>query len=751
MNDERLEELMAEFWSRRDAGESLSTAEFLKEHPEHAVALRPALVAMLGASAMLPAADLPSHIAGYEVKGRLGRGATGEVFLVVDAHGRQLALKRLLPHVGAVVRAQQRLQREAAVLRGLRHRNIVEVVDVGEDAAAGGTPFVVMERIDGSTLLAVITAAREQGREVAFARFLGPGDSWQRVARLMAALADALAAAHAAGVLHRDLKPGNVLLRADGTPVVVDFGLAADAGAATLTGTGDVLGTPHYMAPEQARGLTASAACDVYGLGAILHELLTLTPPRHGGDALQVLVAARTELPLSPRRVSREVPRELDLITRRAMAFRPGMRYANAGELAHALQLVADGGRPIGLTLGWPLRVEEFYRRRKSVLVGLLVAAVLAVVVWIGMDLRQAARADRLRAAMVDAAECHFDDDARGVEAAADVLDGEGEATLASWLRLGDDVATADPFVQALATGHRALAKDARGAMASFQRAVELRPDSPIPVAWLGIAAVRAKADVVAERELTSAVRSLPNCVRLRFELSRVLRQQKKTAVALTHMQHAVTLPRANAETWHELAKALSADQQQELALAAVEKAIAMSPGKSSLNILRTKSLILDRLKRYEEALPLLRSILDESPSKEAWMSYGGTLDYLHKFHEAAAAYRAALAIDKKHATALLYLAHLYSGSDGANCAKCKAFFEANPEMVDPALVDEYATALLGAQEGGFELAETVAEYVRRVGGGERFLAAIEERLRKDLPAEALGKLLRARKVLRPE
>src|SRR5687767_12939712 len=107
MNDERLEELLAEFWSRRDSGETLTPSAFLREHVEHAEALRPALQDLLGAAAMLPAGDLPTAIGGYLVEGRLGRGAAGEVFAVVDGEGRPLALKRLLPHVAAVVRAQQ--------------------------------------------------------------------------------------------------------------------------------------------------------------------------------------------------------------------------------------------------------------------------------------------------------------------------------------------------------------------------------------------------------------------------------------------------------------------------------------------------------------------------------------------------------------------------------------------------------------------------------------------------------------------
>ncbi|MGB3968034.1 MAG: serine/threonine-protein kinase, partial [Planctomycetota bacterium] len=351
---------------------------------------------MLATADLLPDAALPATIGGYRVRARLGRGATGEVFEVEDAGGRVLALKRLLPHAAAAQRANQRLQREAHVLRELRHRGIVAIADVGEDPATG-LPFLVMERIDGGTLAAWLERARREGREAAAAALPGEGTGWQKIARFAAALAEAIAKAHAAGVLHRDLKPGNVLLRQDGTPVVVDFGLAADAAAATLTATGEVLGTPNYMAPEQARGEPATAASDVYGIGAILYELVTGAPPRQGNDALQVLVQARHRLPATPRSLAPGVPRELDLIVRAAMAFRCKHRPARAADLAKALQLVAAGGRPIGLTLGWSQQVGEFTQRRRVPLLTAAMAVAVASVTWLGIDWWRTARAEELR------------------------------------------------------------------------------------------------------------------------------------------------------------------------------------------------------------------------------------------------------------------------------------------------------------------------------------------------------------------
>ncbi len=751
MTGGRIEDLLAEFWSRRDAGELLAPSEFLAEHPEQALELRPALLAMLGAEAMLPSAELPARIGGYEVQGRLGRGATGEVFAVVDAHGRRLALKRLLPHVGMVLRAQQRLQREAVVLRALQHRGIVEICDVGDDPGAGGVPFVVMERIDGGSLADAIAAARQQGHGAEIVGLAGEGNRWQRVARCVAGLAAAIAAAHQVGVLHRDLKPGNVLLRDDGTPVVVDFGLAADANAATLTGTGDILGTPHYMAPEQARGEAATVQSDVYGLGAILYELLTLQPPRRGSDPLQVLDLVRSVVPSAPRLLDPSVPRELDLITRRAMAFRPGLRYRSAAELGQALELVAMGGRPIGLTLGLRHRLDDAWRRRKRTLLGAAGVLVFAASTWAFVNLRTAAAAERLRDALITAAECHLDGDADGLARAAAVLAAEGKTTLANWM-LGAPAAVEpdDAFVRELAAGSRSLPNDGKAAMRAFERALALQPQSPIAAAWLGLAAVEADEVEAAERELSAAVRVLPSSVRLRVEYARVLRRQHKTHEAVDQLQHAVSLSRAAAGTWHELAKMRNYDGDSEGALAAVQTAIERNGG-PTLSMLRTKAVIFAGLQRYEEAAPILAEILRQAPTPNTWTSYGATLDKLHRLGDAAAAYRQALALDGKHVPALLNLVYLHAGSDREHCEQCRACFESHPELLDAQRADEYATSMLTAEEGDFATIERAARIVRGVGSGRLLLAGIDARLAEDLPAIALGRLMRARKALRAE
>jgi serine/threonine protein kinase len=212
-------------------------------------------------------AEMPS-VDGYEVLGELGRGANGVVYRARRIGLKRLtALKVLRGGAAADPREASRLRGEAMALARIGHPNIIQIYEVGE---TGGRPFLALEFAPGGSLEARLRGGPQPARDVA---------------ALLETLARAVHAAHRAGVVHRDLKPGNVLFAEDGTPKIVDFGLAKQLNADDAqTRTGDILGTPNYMAPEQARGRSAAAgpAADVYALGAILYELLTGRPPFEG-------------------------------------------------------------------------------------------------------------------------------------------------------------------------------------------------------------------------------------------------------------------------------------------------------------------------------------------------------------------------------------------------------------------------------------------------------------------------------------
>ncbi len=227
--------------------------------------------------------------------------------------------------------AAARFLAEAEAVARLQHPNVVQIHTIGE---ADGLPFFELEFLDGGSL----------DRRL-------DGTPWpaRRAAELVESLARGVAEAHRQGIVHRDLKPGNVLLAADGTPKVTDFGLAkslaADSG---LTRTDSIMGSPSYMAPEQAEGKTKDVGplADVYALGAILYELLTGGPPFRGTTALEIIDQVKNTEPVPPSRLVPGLPRDVETIALKCLQKEPGKRYESATALAEDLKRFIEG-RPI--------------------------------------------------------------------------------------------------------------------------------------------------------------------------------------------------------------------------------------------------------------------------------------------------------------------------------------------------------------------------------------------------------------------
>jgi serine/threonine-protein kinase len=257
----------------------------------------------------------------YRVERALGHGGMAAVYLAHDAElERPVAIKVLAEHLANDEAFRQRFVREARMAAKLSHPNVVHVYDQGDE---DGRPFIVMEYVEGVTL----------GDELKRNGPLTPA----RVVDLGLQICGGLEHAHSSGLVHRDVKPGNLLLRADGTVKIADFGIARAVQATKLTQIGSVLGTAAYLAPEQAAGEQVTAAADIYSLGCVLFELLTGRTP-YVFETLPELVFKQREEPITPIRELRpEVPVALEAAIMHCLARNPEYRPASAAELAQEL------------------------------------------------------------------------------------------------------------------------------------------------------------------------------------------------------------------------------------------------------------------------------------------------------------------------------------------------------------------------------------------------------------------------------
>jgi len=626
--------------------------------------------------------DHPQRFGSYELLGEIARGGQGVVYRARGAGGEVVALKLLLQ---ATPVDQARFEQEARTLARLEHPHLLRIVDAGR---VQETPYLGLEYVEGEDLRQFV-----RGRGV-------PSFAW--TVEILEAIAGAVAHCHQHGVVHRDIKPANILVeRGSGRPVLVDFGLIkrdpewqSMAGSGGLTATGEVVGTPSYMAPEQAVGGQVGPSSDVYSLGATLYWLLTGRPPFPGPTAYEVLQAVVNASVPDPTRLNPGAPAHLSALCRRAMAKSPEQRPPSAAAFAAAL----SGGRPASPR---PQREPgsgpgpEPGGRRRGLLVLLLL---LALIVALGVGRFVASGGPRPPASVEEggpasvpspsasrvspsrappspveaaleraAALCEAGDHRESSEALAVALK-EAPVEARLWrgrgeelLHLGEYEAALDEFDEALrlepedvqalggrAEAHFVLAEPDK-AVADLRRALEIQPDDPGANGLFALILWNTGRREEALGPLERALRGSPDepvALRVRAQVRSAARDFPGAAEDYGALLGKGTLPgwieRGRADLWSHLARCLDEQGRSLEALEAYERCLTLEPRHRTAYYNRGNSYL--KLGRFQEALEDFTRSLGLQPGDHlALTNRAATLIELGRPEEALRDYQAAL------------------------------------------------------------------------------------------------------------
>jgi tetratricopeptide (TPR) repeat protein len=586
-----------------------------------------------GDSAAESAAALPRRFGDYELLRELGHGGMGVVYLARQlSANRPVAVKILLARVLEDLppdrreQAVRRFRAEAEAMAGLMHEHIVTVHEVG---ACDGRHYYSMRYVEGRSLAEVVRKHPLDGRVAA---------------PLVEQAARAVHYAHGQGVLHRDLTPGNILLDRDNRPFVADFGLVKLlASDSDLTRTGEFLGTPGYVAPEQADDPSrASAASDIYSLGATLYHLLTGRPPFQAATVAETLRQVCADEPVPPRTVNPSVPRDLETICLKCLEKEPRRRYACCEQLADDLGRWQRGEPIRARPVRWPERCWRWCRRRPA-LAGLTAALVLVVLVALGMIVASEARARegertaqeqmrRAQAAQRDAENNHVKtleliDQVLIVTAVTRLGEGSGQGLAIEMLR------AVESRCQSLL---RERPEDVKLLMLQGRNCMEQAEQHFIGKQH----ALRVQAARRAARAYQGAVRLLETnqgdqvrLIREMLALGRAQHGAGETAAAVASFRRAATLKA-------RLAQALPPDAKQRHEHA--EWCLQVG------HCLRMTGAPADALGQLELARQLLEGLVREEPGDlrflvrlgDAWYQLGQTRRIMGRHDEALAAYR---------------------------------------------------------------------------------------------------------------
>ncbi|MAB78051.1 MAG: hypothetical protein CMJ89_01750 [Planctomycetes bacterium] len=736
MSPDNVEELVVRFLERREKGETIAPEEFARAHPACADELLQALGRAQATERFLDAlgraqateriledAGWPTKRLGpYSVLELIGSGAMGRVYRAVhdDRPDEELALKLLSPLTLNDAKALARFEREARALTGLAHPGVVRVLDHG---TLENVPYLAMDWVRGPSLATALEDARvrrskDSRRPPSDALSLGSKRirGHRSVASLVARLSQAVAAVHSSGVLHRDIKPGNVILHEDAQPVLVDFGLARGEETVSLTGTGDLLGTPRYMAPEQARGEETDERTDIHGLGLLLYELLTLEPPHPESDTVSVLRAVAGCPVPAVTRVDPTVPAPLDRIVRRACAFRPAARYGTAAALAQDLEAFLARTSVKARNFSPLERFLDAWTLRRKTLVGV----VAALVVLGSLPLLREEPPDFERF-ISQAALAYEADDMAGTAAAAQRIlthDPEHpEGLFLESLAAGEPRGNRSTFVGLLVEGLvHSRAKVWPEAIAKFEEARGLEPDSPL------VEVLLEKTRRKMERQ-EAAHESRPESASALYESGILHNGQSRFAEAERDLMRAVELDPGHVDAWVQLCIAQFFQDRPEDALESAAR------GGAWASVAYARTLLLRKNDAGEHVREVLAPVLAEHPQYlECMRVVGFSYDYGHNFAEARRCYESNLDQDPDSWIDLGHLAFLLAGARSASCPDCKSWFRNHPEDLDLEQALELRLQQLDLDRGRTEgRIMRVCEGIRAIGSTQEAEEFIEE------------------------
>ncbi|MBL8857363.1 MAG: protein kinase [Planctomycetes bacterium] len=657
-----LEDLVEDFLVRREHEPDLTPEQFAAVHGGAGSELLSALSAALDAEALLGTVALPrpDWIGPYRIVRELGRGGMGVVY-EAERDGERAAVKVLLHAHMRGPRALERFRREAAALRRVEHTGVVRVRDEG---VVEGAPWLAMDLVLGRPLTELV--GRTEPRAAA---------------EVLRAMAVALQAVHSSGVLHRDLKPSNVLLDADDKPVLCDFGLVQSEDEGSLTSTGELLGTPRYMAPEQVLGQACDARTDVHALGLILFELVCGQHAHEGHSREEILSGVLRGVVRRPRSIAPGIPRALEKIILQATALEPARRYATAHALAEDLARFLAGepvhARPPGIAArAW--RTARTAPRR-TLAIGSAIAATVFVVGYL--------------------------------------------ASRPAPVSVGPEVVRAlDRSAWAWVDGHERLARRhaliARGLaptdtdVAALSASIERGPfdalATPTPRSGLAEAAgalERARAARIAGRVseagaiLQSALAAHPQSAALAAESAWLHSESGDFTEARARFERAINLDADNPLAHEALATWCFERGETRSAVEAAHTAALLASREGEPPTRLPK--LLERSTDHAALQAILRERLAVDPDDDyTRFALAVSLDSDHLLGAAAVEYADLVRRRPDHAFALAYLGYLQLGALGDRCARCVEAFQHAPEVPDRAQGSEHLVRALHIDAG---------------------------------------------------